>query len=363
MNVSKLIEVTRRSCRNLLLPEGKAVDSRQVLNACWPDVDSRCYVERPSDWMDTSVDISVILPTYNDAAHICRGVESIRSQETEYSFEIIIINDGSTDNTAALLNPYEGVPGITVLHQENRGHSGARNAGLERCRGRYILFHDSDDTLLPGAIQNLVSCAEANDADVVAGGYLEESPEGVRTPGLRYTPGKAEPHIISGMTCGKLYRRKVFESLQFPLGYWYEDSIIAQIILPKADNCWCIQPEVFAYQQNALGVSATSVGHPKSVDSLYVTAALLRDKEAFGLPLDMEAYNHFLYMVLLTYHRTSALDGDVLRAIFRQQQALRNQYFPDLRTGSAVEKALLSGSFRRYIRACELGWLKLRLAG
>lgn len=360
MNPAKYLNMAKRSFRNLTLKDQPMDDPRSVLEACFPDAGSSCYVERPAEWDRAELDLSIILPTWNDAAHICRSLDSVLNQQTEYRFEVVVINDGSPDHTAQLLKKYENLPNVQIIHQENRGHSGARNAGLAQCRGAYILFHDSDDTLLPGAVQNLLACAFAHGADVVAGGYLEERPAGDRYPGLRYPEGEADAASISGMTCGKVYRRCFFEHLQFPVGYWYEDSIIAQIILPQAKNVWCIAPEVFAYLQNESGVSAASVGRPKSLDSLYITGSLLADKPKFGLPYDREAYEHFLYMMLLTYHRTCALDGKIQCALFRQQQALKSTYFPDMSVGTKLEKALVSGNFSAYLRCCEFGWLKLR---
>lgn len=363
MNFTKITDMGKGLCRNLCLKEYPVTPDTawERLNAKWTDVASSCYVRREEGWLDAGVDLSVILPTYNDAAHICRSVDSVLRQETEFTFEVVVINDGSADETAQMLKQYEKDPRVVQIHQENSGHSGARNAGLKICRGQYILFHDSDDTLLPGAIQNLLSCAFSQDADVVAGGYLEETPEGERYPGLRYPEGEAKPGAISGMTCGKVYRRKLFENLCFPMGYWYEDSIIAQIILPMAKKCWGIGPEVFAYLQNAAGVSASSQGKPKSVESLYITRALLNDKKKFGLLLDEDAYEHFLYMVLLTYHRTNRLDGETICGIFQGQRWLKNTFFSEISNGSALEKILISGNYRKYLRYCETEWIRQRL--
>ena len=362
MNLSKALAFGRQLCRNLHLKEFDTAPetARAVLEEVWQDVHSSCHTRRDPAWLEAGPDLSVILAVYNDDAHICRSVESVLNQRSQYSLELVVVNDGSTDDTAAMLYKYESLPNVTVIHQENTGLSGARNAGLSVCRGKYILFHDSDDTLLPGAVENLLTCAHAEQADLVAGGYLEESPQGVRTPGVRYTAPVLPNRAISGMACGKVYRRELFANLQFPLGYWYEDSVVSQILLPAAKNCRCVEPEVFACFCNAAGISGSSRGKPKSLDSLYITEQLLKDKALFGLPLDSEAYEHFLYMVELTYQRTRLLEPRVIHAVFQHQRYLKNTFFPGQTKGSALEKALCAGNYKRYLWNCEMGWLLRR---
>ena len=106
--------------------------------------------------------LSIIIPAYNAEAYLQRCLDSIFSQEfTDY--EVIVIDDGSTDGTAALLEHY---PDVKVVHQENRGMSTARNRGLDEARGEYILFVDSDDLLTDGALETLV--AELSGEDIIA---------------------------------------------------------------------------------------------------------------------------------------------------------------------------------------------------
>lgn len=360
MKISRLLPMGRLFCRNMLLKEFpiSPADARGVLAEYWQDADASCRESRPAQWQEASVDLSVILPCYNDAAHICRGMDSVLNQKTEYTMEVIAVNDGSTDASGALLKKYEGLPNVTVIHQENQGLSGARNTGLARCRGRYILFHDSDDVLLPGSVQNLLSAAFSHEAELVAGGYLDESPEGVRSPGLRYSAEELPAHAISGMACGKVYRRSLFSSVKFPEGYWYEDSVVSQILIPTAKSFRCILPEVFACLQNAAGISATSQGKPKSLDSLYITERLLKDRALFGLPATPEAYRHFLYMVILTFQRTQLLEPRAVYAVFQHQRYLKKTFFPGCSQGTALEKALEAGNYRSYLWNCQLGWLK-----
>ena len=94
--------------------------------------------------------VSVVLPTYNRAALLPRAVESVIAQ-TYGDWELIVVDDGSTDETAAVVSAYGTKLGdrFVYLRQENRGSSAARNRGIEASRGRFVAFLDSDDEFAP----------------------------------------------------------------------------------------------------------------------------------------------------------------------------------------------------------------------
>ncbi|MGE4297662.1 MAG: glycosyltransferase family 2 protein [Desulfovibrionaceae bacterium] len=101
--------------------------------------------------------VSVIIPAYNAAHFIDTALCSVRAQD--WPVEAIVVNDGSTDDLAGALRPHAGR--VTVIDQENRGLSAARNAGLRRAAGRYVLFLDADDMLGPGVVAGQVAALEA----------------------------------------------------------------------------------------------------------------------------------------------------------------------------------------------------------
>lgn len=111
--------------------------------------------------------LSVIVPVYNTAKYLHECLESICSQ-TFQDIEIICINDGSTDDSLAILKEFQGKDTrIVIVNQKNQGVSAARNAGLEIATGNYIGFVDSDDQIAPDYFQKLITAAKHNDADVV----------------------------------------------------------------------------------------------------------------------------------------------------------------------------------------------------
>ena len=167
------------------------------------------------------------------------------------------------------------------------------------------------------------------------------------------------------MTCGKAFRRSLWGNLQFPTGYWYEDSVISQILLPMAKRIYAIDTPVFAYLLNPQGVSAASQGRPKALESLYITRRLLKERASFGLNYDADAYTHFLHMVLLTYHRTRLLGKNVPYGVYLCQRQLQKQYFSGLTAHryASLAQALEKGKFRRYLWLCETLWLRNRMGG
>lgn len=113
--------------------------------------------------------VSVILPTYNAAAYLGKAIESILAQSYS-NFELIIINDGSSDNTAALLTQYCD-PRILVINQPNLGLPKALNAGIQIAKGRYLARQDADDVSLPERLAQQVSFMEKNSSCALLGSW------------------------------------------------------------------------------------------------------------------------------------------------------------------------------------------------
>jgi len=117
--------------------------------------------------------VSIIMPAYNTAAYITRAVESVLAQ-THTHWELIIVDDASTDQTAAVLEPYLSDPRIQYYAIARIGHpAGVRNAGLHLARGEYIAFLDSDDLYLPTALSRLLITLQHNPRLFAAYGFAQ----------------------------------------------------------------------------------------------------------------------------------------------------------------------------------------------
>ena len=113
--------------------------------------------------------ISIIIPLYNKATSIKRTIHSVLSQSYT-DFELIIINDGSTDNSAEIVNKQFYDKRIRYIYQDNAGVSSARNRGIKEAIGEWILFLDADDVLYPNALKILISKSDFN-TNIISGNF------------------------------------------------------------------------------------------------------------------------------------------------------------------------------------------------
>lgn len=128
--------------------------------------------------MEAQKDISIIIPIYNMAKYLKGCVSSICKQDYG-SFELILVDDGSTDDSLALCRRFAALDErIEVYHQENKGPGPARNLGIEHASGKYALFLDADDLLHEGALSTLIQASEDGFYDLLVFGFCSKLFEG-----------------------------------------------------------------------------------------------------------------------------------------------------------------------------------------
>lgn len=131
----------------------------------------------------TTIDIkySIVMPCYNASAFLERAIESALKQST-CDYEIIVVDDGSTDATYEILHSYltENEGRISCIRQHNMGPGAARNVGISAARGKYVLFLDTDDELVPDALQIFETALGEDDSkcDFVFAGHYSVDPDG-----------------------------------------------------------------------------------------------------------------------------------------------------------------------------------------
>lgn len=179
--------------------------------------------------------ISVIIPVYNVEKYLKKCILSIWQQNfPKEEFEIIAVNDGATDNSPQLLEKIrKEVINLKIVHQENRGLSGARNTGIENSLGEYILFVDADDYILPNTLTHLYELAIKNSLDILEFAALGVDEKGKTTyTAIRSSNGivySGEEYLgkVSYMNsaCNKLYKRTFLNKnqLRFMEGVYIED--------------------------------------------------------------------------------------------------------------------------------------------
>ena len=129
--------------------------------------------------MDKNPLVTIITPTYNRAAFLPQAIDGVLAQ-TYRNFELIVVDDGSTDSTQEMMEGYAEDPRVRYFYQPNQGQSVARNWGLEEARGEYICFLDSDNAWFPDKLEKSLNAFRENpDVDVIYGDYVEIDKAGV----------------------------------------------------------------------------------------------------------------------------------------------------------------------------------------
>lgn len=258
---------------------------------------------------DKELDLSICIPAFNAEKTIITLLQQIENQKTSFKFEVLIVNDGSTDQTGSLVELFiEGKENYRIYHQENAGLSAARNKAIHNSSGRYLTFIDSDDEICDGYIENLMSAAVTNDADIVRGQYYTKRGNDARLIGT-----------ASSFAWGKVYRASLFDRIRFPEGYWFEDMINNFLLTPLSWKTVDINIPVIIHNnvKGSLCKVQISSGTYKSLEQLYLLISLIKDYKALGLK--DESYLHNRIMIecsSLMVIRTERLDEDTKKQVF-----------------------------------------------
>lgn len=211
--------------------------------------------------------ISVIVPVYNVEAYVHQCIESILCQ-TYRNLEIILIDDGSTDNCPAICDEYERLDSrIKVIHQKNSGQSVARNVGLDICRGEYIAFVDSDDWVEPNAYMLMMDMMLNKNLDIVfctANIILDNESKEIRFEFFEDNTVLMPQKIveltlkdeIGGQPWLKIYHRHCWEDVRFPEGRVYEDLAVSfRPFLNVKKAIGFLKCPLYNYRLNSQGTS------------------------------------------------------------------------------------------------------------
>ncbi|MCD8291489.1 MAG: glycosyltransferase [Prevotella sp.] len=183
--------------------------------------------------------ISVIVPIYNVAAYLHQCLDSVYVQYNPATMEVILVNDGSTDESLSICKEYKNRYPDTILidrQKEEPGPSSARNAGTEVAVGEYICYLDGDDWLAPNALQQLYRFAEENQCEMVQGGFyyayadhlLYDNYYSKREQPIMLTKEEAMKALIENIHIknfcwGKLYKTEIVKKHKFKKGLFFQD--------------------------------------------------------------------------------------------------------------------------------------------
>lgn len=193
-------------------------------------------------------EISIIVPVYNVEKYLQICIESIIAQ-TFTDFELILIDDGSTDNSAAICDEYAKQDDrICVIHKENQGVGAARNQGLDICTGKYICFIDSDDYIEKDYLEYLYNRINVSEYDFVSccANFVDENNNFIMKNEYSKSEFSIEKenifdiymhtNFIEDVAWNKIYRSTVFENLRYVEGIIYEDSELIIRLLKQVNK-------------------------------------------------------------------------------------------------------------------------------
>lgn len=301
-----------------------------------------------------TIDLSIIIPCYNVERYVGECLESVLSQETPCAFEVVVVNDGSTDDTPRIIERYASSDArVRVIHQENRGFSGARNVGIDSARGEVFMFVDSDDMIMPRHVANLWAALEESGADIVSGRYRKMSEAGKVSHSV-------EKRRVHGGPGARLYRRDVWNGIRFPEGFWFEDTVQAYCIDSRFRECY-VDDAGYCYRLNAGSITNTCKGSYKSLDSYWIVEEMIDWCRRLGIGLDQGIYDQTLRQFgPLLLSRTAILNDNQRAGLFVLCSNFVNstKEFNGLRTSLGgrwrdLEASLRDGDFSKWVVSCK----------
>ena len=287
--------------------------------------------------------ITVIVPVYNVENYLNKCLDSLINQ-TYKNLEIIVINDGSTDNSGEICQEYAQKDNrIIYVEQENGGLSDARNAGLERMTGSYVTFVDSDDWVEPNYVEVLHNKLIGYQADIAIGNYYSYNED----EAMYYFHVNSESYyeklydnisifenlydakqmksfsLISAW--GKLYKAELFDYIRFDKGKLDEDGYINQKLYLLVQKVIYINQGLYAYRQRSGSITKTWTEKwmHALVDAMSERITLLANMN-YPLEKHLAVYRQMLE-VSLANGQASGLSDTATYKEFEMKRTLLNQ--------------------------------------
>jgi glycosyltransferase involved in cell wall biosynthesis len=271
--------------------------------------------------------ISIIVPVYNAEPFLQRCISSILAQ-TYTDFELILVDDGSTDQSGRICDEYaSNDKRIIVIHQSNGGQSKARNAGIALARGKYLSFIDADDYIAEAMIKTLYELTLNFNADISECGYISVFPdrEVVCEFGKQIEYGEGnflvEKFISADIFYGvvtKLFDASLFEGIKFPVGRIYEDTwMTLNFCLTRLKYVRTPLP-LYYYDQRSTSTLRSIITQQKAREFIYILEGqldLINSKVADHL-LKKRLFSRIMEKSVFWYLDLALSDQRILRRIY-----------------------------------------------
>jgi len=254
--------------------------------------------------------LSFVVPVYNVENQLMRCLDSLLAQSFS-DFEIVAVNDGSTDRSPEILEEYASrFPDcLRIFHKVNGGLSDARNYGLERARGEYVSFVDSDDFVRQDFAEKVVQKMQSEQADLLIFDFYYYYDSGKTVPVSAAKHFSSDPVreaiLAPPMAYLRVYRRNLLGKDPFLKGIYYEDLQMAAPTVLKAERvCFLSEPFYFYYQREG-SIMNQSVFSEKFMDIFRVTESVYQQVSDLG---KLEEYHDEIeYLFLEHLYRSAAL--------------------------------------------------------
>ena len=302
-------------------------------------------------------ELSIIVPVYNVEKYLEKCMDSIINQKTNFSYEVICVNDGSTDSSLEILNKYANkYKQVKIISEKNQGLSAARNTGIKNSSGKYLMFIDSDDYIAETCVEKLMKEATKEDYDLVKAGYIEFSSEtNQEIKRIEYIntviteKNKLELDKVKGHAWGCVLKRELFNNIRFPIGYWYEDIIMKLLIFPKCKKIKIVDDILYYYRINLNGLSRKTQKQQsyKCLEQYYLVEKSLEKYRGLAIEITDYTYNNLLNeLSTVLWLRTRRLDSKTKKEVFILSCNIIYQI--KYRNGSEIEKIMLKKDYTKW---------------
>lgn len=270
--------------------------------------------------------LSVIIPIYNVELYLDRCMESVINQ-TYKNLEIIMVDDGSPDTCPQKCDEWAKKDSrIKVIHKKNGGLSDARNSGIQLAKGEYIAFIDSDDFIEQNMYSVMIEAMERTDADIsTCGRYVFRN--GVKRERHTFneevvlSPNGAMEQLLRGglieeASWDKVYKRRLFFEIEFPVGEINEDVVIMPYIIERAERIVCTGKPFYYYCENPNSITHANYNEQKRVVIEHIKK--ISQYIESNYPYLKDALDEFQGRYACAF-----------LSIFKQQPELQKKYFED----------------------------------
>ena len=307
--------------------------------------------------------ISLIIPVYNVEQYLTKCVDSVLAQ-TCGGFEVILVDDGSTDSSGVLCDRYAAAHPqlIRVIHQENAGLGGARNTGIDAARGDYLLFVDSDDFVSPELTEQMMPFAQAGTDMVIFGAVTVDTDGRVLEDSADGYPENTElelsgfPELIFGWpsACIRMYKKTLFTDtgVRFPSRVWYEDIRTTTKLYTHARHVRYLAQNLYFYlnRPGSITKNANVARNREIIDAFEDILDFYRNSGLFE-----QYYPQLEYLAL--YHLYTAASVRVLRIdprapLLGELRRWMQTHFPDFRKNRYIGR--MTGTKRLAFRLVDM---------